>query len=268
MTCQAWKAGWEVLLAPDSIVYHKHRTSTARRFSPSQLKSLLLRNQFLFIWKNIHSWHLLLSHSLLLPWNCYRLARDHGFAAWHGLLRAIAAIPAVACARFQNRLRIERTDLEVFDLFQRPASFFSRQPRFMEESRPRVLWVTAYLPHTGRHAGAGRMFQLLKRMSSRYRITLATFLETEEETALVPEVEPYCEEVIAMRRSHPPRWQLFPYEPFDEFLTPEMQHAASKFIRPRRASAVTAIRRRRRRTSRSATGSSAGSTSTKATSPA
>jgi glycosyltransferase involved in cell wall biosynthesis len=88
--------------------------------------------------------------------------------------------------------------------------------------KPRLLWLTAYLPHIGRHAGAGRMFQLLKRLSSNYQITLLTFLETDEEREFLPEVESLCEKVIAMKRSHPPHWQLFAYEPFDEFLTPEM----------------------------------------------
>jgi glycosyltransferase involved in cell wall biosynthesis len=36
-----------------------------------------------------------------------------------------------------------------------------------------------------------------------------------------------------MRRSHPPRWQLFPYEPFDEFLTPEMQQAVDRCLEER-----------------------------------
>jgi hypothetical protein len=69
------------------------------------------------------------------------------------------------------------------------------------------------------------MFQFLKRLSSNYRITLITFLETDAEREWVPEVEPFCEKVIAMTRSRPLRWQLFAYEPFDEFLTPEMEQA-------------------------------------------
>ncbi len=230
---QAWRLGWEVLLAPESIVYHKHRTSTARRFNKSQLQALVLRNQYLFIWKNIHSWPLLLSHGFFLPWNCYRLARDHGMAAWRGLFQAVRKIPSVESQRLQGRLRSERTDRQVFNLFKRPALFFRGRQRSKSEGKPRVLWVTAYLPHTGRHAGAGRMLQLLKRMATRYRITLATFLETDEEIHFLPEAEPYCEEIIAMRRSHPPRWQIFPYEPFDEFLTPEMLQAVDRFLEER-----------------------------------
>ncbi|MBN1569910.1 MAG: glycosyltransferase [Acidobacteria bacterium] len=234
LSYQAWRAGWEILLAPESIVYHKHRASSNRRFRPSSLQALVIRNQFLFIWKNIRSWKLLLSHCSLLPWNCYRLARDSGLAAWIGLLRAACALPSAQIARLEFSFRRKRTDEQIFELFSKPGLFFCdrRLPEKLESGRipekPRMLWLTAYLPHTGRHAGAGRMFQLLKRMSAYYRITLLTFLETEDERKLVSEVEPFCEKVLAMRRSRPLDWSLFAYEPFDEFLTPEMVQAVDR----------------------------------------
>lgn len=232
LSYQAWQAGWEVLLAPESIVYHKHRASSSRRFSPSALQALVLRNQFLFIWKNIRNWKLLLTHGGLLPWNCYRLARDYGLAAWTGFLRAVGAFPAAQIARLGFRFRRRRTDKQIFELFSKPGLYFCdrRSSKNDRTDKPRTLWLTAYLPHTGRHAGAGRMFQLLKRMASRYRITLLTFLETDEEKQLVSEVEPFCDKVIAMRRSRPLYWSLFAYEPFDEFLTPEMEQAVDRCL--------------------------------------
>jgi GT2 family glycosyltransferase len=81
LSYQAWQVGWDVLLAPESIVYHKHRASSRRRFNQSRLQALILRNQYLFIWKNIRNWKPALSHAGFLPWNCYRLARDNGWAA-------------------------------------------------------------------------------------------------------------------------------------------------------------------------------------------
>jgi|WetSurSiteA1Bulk_404760.scaffolds.fasta_scaffold03452_2 GT2 family glycosyltransferase/glycosyltransferase involved in cell wall biosynthesis len=235
LSFQAWRVGWEVLLAPDSVVCHKHRASTTRRFSQSKLQSLITRNQFIFLWKNIHSWKLLLSHGLFLPWNLYRLTRDQGMVAWMSLLKAFRAIPSIAFTRFKLQPRPKRTDSEIFDLFAMPGHFFSRQsagnaPKVVCGAKPRVLWLTAYLPHTGRHAGAGRMFQLLKRMSSKYQITLITFLETDDERDFLPEVKPFCEKVIAVRRFRPDRWQLFPYEPFDEFRTPEMERAVDRCL--------------------------------------
>jgi len=228
---QAWRVGWEVLFAPDSIVYHKHRASTGRRFRASQLQNLIVRNQFLFIWKNILSWKLLLLHGLYLPWNCYRLTRDHGFETWGGILSAVCALPSATAAKFGLRFRAKRSDHEIFKLASMPGIYFGRyRPKTApladpSEKKSRLLWITAYLPHTGRHAGAGRMFQLLKRLSGNHQITLLTFLETDKETEFLSEVEPFCEKVIAMRRTRPLRWQLFAYEPFDEFLTPEMVRA-------------------------------------------
>jgi sugar transferase (PEP-CTERM/EpsH1 system associated) len=236
LSYQAWRVGWEVLLAPESIVYHKHRASSNRRFIPSALQALLIRNQFLFIWKNVRNWGLLFSHGAFLPWNCYRLARDHGPAAWAGLLRAFCSIPSATIARWASPFREARSDAQILELFSKPGLYFCEK-RLKEkpyagrmEGKPRILWLTAYLPHTGRHAGAGRMFQMLKRLARDYRITLLTFLETDDEMRLVPEIEPYCDKVIAMRRFPPLRWSLFAYEPFDEFLTPEMTRSIDRCL--------------------------------------
>jgi GT2 family glycosyltransferase/glycosyltransferase involved in cell wall biosynthesis len=238
LSFQAWRLGWKVLLAPDSIVYHKHRASAARRFSQSKLLSLITRNQFIFLWKNIHSWRLLLSHGFFLPWNAYRLARDHGLVIWASLLQAVCAIPSIAIARFRLRFRTVRKDSEIFNIFTAPGLYLNNQSgcRALHPengAKPRILWLTAYLPHTGRHAGAGRMFQLLNRLSQNYRITLLSFLEDEAERDFLPEVEPFCEKTIAVRRVEPARWQLIPYEPFDEFLTPEMEQALDRCLEDR-----------------------------------
>ena len=230
LSFHAWRAGWEVLLAPASIVYHKHRASSSRRFNPSQLQALVIRNQFIFLWKNIHSWRLLFTHGIYLPWNCYRLARDYGLIAWISLLRAVCAIPAAVFAEVGPSSPSIRTDRQIFELMLKPGQYFRRHRNHETGTRPRILWLTAYLPHSGRHAGAGRMLQLLKQLSSKYRITLLSFLEADEEKEFLPEATQCCEKVIAMQRSRTRRFQLFPYEPFDEFRTPEMEKAMDRCL--------------------------------------
>ena len=245
LSYQAWKAGWEVLFAPGSVVYHKHRATTTRRFSQQGVQRLVQRNQLFFIWKNIRSWRLLISHCLFLPWNCYRIARDHGLGGWKCLAGAVAHFPAVQIARFGSRLRAVRSDQEIFALCGNPALFFSRRRRGSAPadnreqrraragpagSKPRVLWITAYLPHLGRHAGAGRMYHLLKRISPHYSVRLFSFLEHDDEKAFLPELKELCEGVHVMRRLPPPRWQIFPYESFDEFRTPQMQAAVGQCL--------------------------------------
>jgi GT2 family glycosyltransferase len=236
---RAWKSGWDVLLAPASIVYHKHRATSSRSFTPAGLQELIQRNQLLFIWKNLAGWRLLISHIIFLPWNSYRLARDHGLRLWRSLMQAASRIPALLAAEWRSPYREARTDMEIFRLFEKPARYFARprpqaEPHGTERQQPpRVLWMTAYLPHMGRHAGAGRMYQLLVRMAGRYRITLLSFLENEEEREFLPELEAVCEKVVAMKRIRPPRLQLFPYEPFDEFLTREMMQAMQASLEER-----------------------------------
>jgi GT2 family glycosyltransferase/glycosyltransferase involved in cell wall biosynthesis len=225
----AWRIGWDVLFAPESVVYHRHRATSKRRFTPAELQRLVQRNQWLFIWKNVASWRLLSAHCSFLPWTCYRLARDHGIGIWRSLPQALAKLPAVHAARRSLPSRALRDDREILETFSNPGRYFAaaRVRRIAQPygGRPRILWLTAYLPHLGRHAGAGRMYQLLERLAQHYRITLLSFLETENEREFLPELEMLCERVIAMRRLPQRRWNLFPYEPFDEFNTPEMRRA-------------------------------------------
>ncbi|NWG13895.1 MAG: glycosyltransferase [Acidobacteria bacterium] len=241
LSYQAWKAGWEILFAPASVVHHKHRASSARRFSPSCLQCLIQRNQLFFIWKNLRGWRMLLLHCAFLPWNCYRLARDHGLGIWACIVQGILRFPAIQISRLGPIFRAARSDTQIFRLFRQPAVFFSGEGADLREpdpdspgvleakngagARPRILWVTAYIPHVGRHAGAGRMYHLLKRIAAHYRVTLLTYLEHEEERTFLADLEPLCEEVRAVLRHPPTRWPLFAYEPFDEFHTPEMEDA-------------------------------------------
>ncbi len=232
LSYRAWKRGWEVLFAPASIVYHKHRASTSRRFTPLALRTLVQRNQFLFLWKNICDWRLLLSHCCFLPWTCYRLGRENGIGIWLSIFQAAARLHSILASGFRETSVNDCSDGKIFSLLLKPALFFAQRradvrfaPQADCSNRPRIIWLTAYLPHLGKHAGAGRMYHLLKRISRDYRVTLLSFLEADEEREFLPEVEAVCERVIAMRRSPPPRWQIFPYEPFDEFLTPQMEDA-------------------------------------------
>jgi GT2 family glycosyltransferase/glycosyltransferase involved in cell wall biosynthesis len=227
LSFRAWQAGWDVLFAPRSVVYHKHRATASLRFTPAELQALIQRNQLLFVWKNIRSWPLLIAHCLFLPWNCYRLARDYGLRIWRGLLQACALLPAVAGAKLRTSIPPARSDSDIFRLSSMPALFFARaraRPR-KSQAQPRILWVTSYLPCLGRHGGAGRMVQLLMRLARDYRITLLSFLEDEEERQFLPQLEAMCTRVVPVLRRPLWRWQLFPYEPFQEYFTPAMEQA-------------------------------------------
>jgi N-acetylglucosaminyl-diphospho-decaprenol L-rhamnosyltransferase len=60
---RAWKAGFACYYAPESRMYHKGQVSFKKRFGSSRLLALNQRNMNLFIWKNISSPQILLSHT-------------------------------------------------------------------------------------------------------------------------------------------------------------------------------------------------------------
>src|SRR5215471_18223134 len=58
----AWKRGWKVLYQPRSIVFHEHRGTIGKKFSPGYIEAVLQKNFMLFCWKNIHGWARLAAH--------------------------------------------------------------------------------------------------------------------------------------------------------------------------------------------------------------
>jgi len=70
---QAWKRGWQCLLAPASRVVHKHRGTTRPKYGDDFVENTIRRNQYLFIWKNVTSPGMILGHLVQLP-------RIHGSA--------------------------------------------------------------------------------------------------------------------------------------------------------------------------------------------
>ncbi|MFH0943514.1 MAG: glycosyltransferase family 2 protein [Candidatus Beckwithbacteria bacterium] len=68
----SWRAreqfGYKVLFEPRSQVYHNHETTNTAVFGEPMMETMALRNQLLFVWKNIKGKKLLL-HFLWLPYH-------------------------------------------------------------------------------------------------------------------------------------------------------------------------------------------------------
>jgi GT2 family glycosyltransferase len=64
---QAWKRGWKCLLAPDSRVVHKHRSTSKVKFGHDFVENTIRKNQYLFIWKNVTDVAMLARHLWNLP---------------------------------------------------------------------------------------------------------------------------------------------------------------------------------------------------------
>ncbi|MCX6791867.1 MAG: glycosyltransferase family 2 protein [Candidatus Gottesmanbacteria bacterium] len=62
------KAGWKTLFEPKSVVHHYHEEGKIKReFTPTDVKRIVYRNQFIFIWKNLTDPCMLCSHIFWTP---------------------------------------------------------------------------------------------------------------------------------------------------------------------------------------------------------
>src|SRR5262249_24832723 len=67
LSYQGWKRGWKSLLAPDSRVVHKHRSTSRTKFGSAFVDNTVRKNQYLFVWKNVTDTRMILAHLWNLP---------------------------------------------------------------------------------------------------------------------------------------------------------------------------------------------------------
>ena len=68
LSYRAQKAGWKILFEPKSIVRHFHDQGAIKTsYSQNDIKRIVYRNQYIFIWKNISDTSLIFSHIIWTP---------------------------------------------------------------------------------------------------------------------------------------------------------------------------------------------------------
>jgi GT2 family glycosyltransferase/glycosyltransferase involved in cell wall biosynthesis len=222
LSYRAWRRGWRSVLAANSKVLHKHRSSTRTRFKENQIHRLVEERKIWYLWRNFQI-RTLAKHLLLLPSN---LSRNSDFAAY---LKSMRRLPQVIGKRILEPGRF-LSDKELFRWVDTPSNYVNTQPRESENpdrSRLKILIISAYLPHLGKHGGAGRVFELLRRVAQRHEVSLICFVETAEELEEVKQVEPYCKRVETVLRRRFEPLSLYPYEPFEEFNSSEFRKRVS-----------------------------------------
>jgi GT2 family glycosyltransferase len=111
---QAWKRGWKSLLAPDSRVIHKHRSTSKAKFGEDFVENTIRKNQYLFIWKNVTDFGMILDHLFNLPRTHIRAMINHTPAfEVRAFLRALRQLPAALSRRVHNARHYVLTDRDV-----------------------------------------------------------------------------------------------------------------------------------------------------------
>jgi len=218
LSCRAWRRGWKVLLAAGSKVLHKHRSSSTARFTMLQLEALVEERKFWYLWKN-YQLSTLIPHFLLLP---LHLTKRFSVPTY---LRSLRRLPEVLLSRLREPRRAV-SERELLGWIRHPLSYLNHFQPYRKrtfQSPLRILVVSAYLPHFGRHGGAVRVLQLLQRVSQKHEVSVISFVETEEEEAQRAQLQQYCKRVELLYRGDFVPVSLFPYRPFDEFNSPKFR---------------------------------------------
>lgn len=115
LSYQAWKRGWKSLLAPDSLVVHKHRGTNRGKFGDNFVDNTIRKNQYLFVWKSITDARWILQHFLFLPLTQARfMAQTNVRFELRAFFKALLQFPEALYKRYRHRARYRRSDASIF----------------------------------------------------------------------------------------------------------------------------------------------------------
>jgi len=106
---RAWKRGWRTLREPASTVYHEH-SATIRQLSRPDTQAIIVRNQEIFFWKNIHDSQMLAVHLAFLPLRVSQALLKRDIDLLRGLAQCARLFPVVWHTRQIERQRCRIAD--------------------------------------------------------------------------------------------------------------------------------------------------------------
>ncbi|HYZ85223.1 MAG TPA: glycosyltransferase, partial [Bryobacteraceae bacterium] len=203
----AWKRGWRILYEPRSAVFHEHRGTIGRKFSPEYIQAVVKKNFLLFCWKNIHEWPRLMSN-FAATWVEGVLSVVFGDAPdrtnFRALWMASLATPEALRSRWRAQQLATVGDTEAF---RRPNGDYYRDRFHRLPAAPeplRVLFVSPYPICPPIHGGAVFMYQTANELTRLCELHMIVLLDFEHEAQAHAELASRCasfEYLVRMRGS-------------------------------------------------------------------
>ncbi|HWP86077.1 MAG TPA: glycosyltransferase [Terriglobia bacterium] len=263
LSYNAWRRGWKVLYQPEARVYHEHRGTIGRHFTPQSIQAFLQKNYVLMVWKNLHQPLWMWSHLLHL----------YGHMLLHGLgrptetrtsigafLLAARQLPqalrarraALRSARLSNPAVFARLRPAVFrdaflateaaggQLRPSPAIHVPAAPRPAAPSAPsatstdaplNILFVSPYSIYPAVHGGAVLMLQAIRELSKRNRVFVLSFVDSAGEAESNRALEQWAQSAEMVIRRHRPSHPFHLRSHAEQaFSDPEFSERLSKMV--------------------------------------
>lgn len=231
----AWKRGWKVFYQPRSIVFHEHRGTIGRKFSAAFIQGVVRKNLFLYIWKNIHDWRMLLPHfadTAVFTLIGTMAGSKKGLYSAIGLGRAVLSLPEAVRSRWRARELARIDDLEAFRR-QRGAYFRDRfETTAAPPERLRVLFASPYPIEPPVHGGAVFMQSTLAAMQPFADVHLLSFVDEANQLPAQDRLRDICSSAaFFVRQPRQPRnlASLAPHV-IHEFFDPEFAWAVDRTV--------------------------------------
>lgn len=95
----------------------------------------------------------------------------------------------------------------------------------------RILYLSAYLPGRGLHGGSSRIFEILHHLHLHHEIVLLTFMNRNDDDTRIQDLKQMCRKISIIPLPEKRPFYLFPYEPFIDYVSPEMENRLVKLIK-------------------------------------
>ena len=247
----AWRMGWKVLYQPKSRLFHEHRATIGKHYSPTAIRAYLQKNYVLMVWKNIHRWRWLAAHLLYLYGHmalCGLGRATETRTSMGAVLLALRQLGPALRSRRRRLLRSRVSDRAVFER-SRPSMFHDLFPDATPAQRPEsapsdlsvssggqnqplnILFVSPYSIYPPVHGGAVLMWEAIRQLSARHHVHVLTFVDRPEEV----ESNRFLEGVV--RKAEVVLRRAAPRHPFSlrssaqrTFYDPEFAALLDKFV--------------------------------------
>ena len=111
LSYRARKAGWKIVFEPTSVVNHYHEEGKIKReFTPTDVKRIVYRNQFIFIWKNLSDMNILVSHIFWTPIRLVQATISGDTLMIQGYIRAMSMLPRIWNTRRKQSVLWKQSD--------------------------------------------------------------------------------------------------------------------------------------------------------------
>lgn len=115
LSYQILKSGYKIVFEPESIVGHFHEEGKIKTsFSASEVKRIVYRNQFIFLWKNISDPALWMSHCFWMPVRLVQALLRGDILMLQGYGMMLSKLMAIQQSRVSAAKHWKLRDAEVF----------------------------------------------------------------------------------------------------------------------------------------------------------